>query len=134
MSIWIIGDGPDREMYEKYTKELKLEKRVSFLGKKINPYPYMKQADYIILTSDYEGFPVTYLEAITLDKKIITTIPTSDEYINIKDYAYIISKDEDKMVEEVKEILAKKKSKSKINLAEIQEKRIKKLEGIFTKN
>lgn len=134
VELWIIGDGPDREMYEKYTKELKLEKRVSFLGKKINPYPYMKQADYIILTSDYEGFPVTYLEAITLDKKIITTIPTSDEYINIKDYAYIISKDEDKMVEEVKEILAKKKSKSKINLAEIQEKRIKKLEGIFTKN
>lgn len=134
VELWIIGDGPDREMYEKYTKELKLEKRVSFLGKKINPYPYMKQADYIILTSDYEGFPVTYLEAITLDKKIITTIPTSDEYINIKDYAYIISKDEDKMVEEVKEILAKKKSKSKINLAEIQEKRIKKLESIFTKN
>ena len=134
VELWIIGDGPDRVMYEKYTKELKLEKRVSFLGKKINPYPYMKQADYIILTSDYEGFPVTYLEAITLDKKIITTIPTSDEYINIKDYAYIISKDEDKMVEEVKEILAKKKSKSKINLAEIQEKRIKKLEGIFTKN
>ena len=134
VELWIIGDGPDREMYEKYTKELKLEKRVSFLGKKINPYPYMKQADYIILTSDYEGFPVTYLEAITLDKKIITTIPTSDEYINIKDYAYIISKDENKMVEEVKEILAKKKSKSKINLAEVQEKRIKKLEGIFTKN
>lgn len=134
VELWIIGDGPDRKMYEKYTKELKLEKRVSFLGKKINPYPYMKQADYIILTSDYEGFPVTYLEAITLDKKIITTIPTSDEYINIKDYAYIISKDEDKMVEEVKEIFAKKKSKSKINLAEIQEKRIKKLEGIFTKN
>lgn len=134
VELWIIGDGPDREMYEKYTKELKVEKKVSFLGKKINPYPYMKQADYIILTSDYEGFPVTYLEAITLDKKIITTIPTSDEYINIKDYAYIISKDENKMVEEVKEILAKKKSKSKIDLAEVQEKRIKKLEGIFTKN
>ncbi|MBQ8535453.1 MAG: O-antigen ligase family protein [Bacilli bacterium] len=134
LELWIIGDGPDREMYEKYTKELKVEKKVSFLGKKINPYPYMKQADYIILTSDYEGFPVTYLEAITLDKKIITTIPTSDEYINIKDYAYIISKDENKMVEEVKEILAKKKSKSKIDLAEVQEKRIKKLEGIFTKN
>ena len=121
-------------MYEKYTKELKVEKRVSFLGRKINPYPYMKQADYIILTSDYEGFPVTYLEAITLNKKIITTIPTSDEYIDIKDYAYIISKDEDKMIEEVKNILDKKKNKSKIDLAEVQEKRIKKLEGIFTKN
>ena len=129
--LWIIGDGPDREMYEKYTKEQKVEKRVSFLGRKMNPYPYMKQADYIILTSDYEGFPVTYLEAITLNKKIITTIPTSDEFINIKDYAYIISKDENKMIEEVKEILNKKKNKAKIDLVEVQEKRIKKLEGIF---
>ena len=38
------------------------------------------------------------------------------------------------MIEEVKEIITKKKSKSKIDLAEIQEKRIKKLEGIFNKN
>ena len=121
-------------MYEDYAKELKVDKQVFFLGRKINPYPYMAQADYVILTSDYEGFPVTYLEAITLNKKIITTIPTSDEYIDIKDYAYIISKDEEKMIEEVKEIITKKKSKSKIDLAEIQEKRIKKLEGIFNKN
>ena len=134
LELWIIGDGPDRKMYEDYTKELKVEKQVFFLGRKINPYPYMAQADYVILTSDYEGFPVTYLEAITLNKKIITTIPTSDEYIDIKDYAYIISKDEDKMIKEVEEIITKKKSKSKIDLAEIQEKRIKKLEGIFNKN
>ena len=98
IELWIIGDGPDKKMYEDYTKKCKVEDRVTFLGRKINPYPYMLQADFIILTSDYEGFPVVYLEAIILNKNIITTIAVSDEYIRIgQNYGYIISKDEKKL-------------------------------------
>ena len=55
-------------MYEDYTKKLKIENQVTFFGQKINPYPYMQEADYIILTSDYEGFPVIYLESLILNK------------------------------------------------------------------
>ena len=128
IELWIIGDGPDKSMYEEYNKG---NDRVKFLGRKINPYPYMKEADYIILTSDYEGFPVTYLESIVLNKDIITTLNTSDDNINMKDYAYIISKDEDKMIKEVKDIIKKKSTKKNINLEELQEIRMKKLEKIF---
>ena len=91
----------------------------------------MKEADYVILTSDYEGFPVTYLESIVLNKNIITTINTSDDTINMKDYAYIISKDEDKMIKEVKDIIKKKNNKKIIDLEKLQEERIKRLEKIF---
>ena len=105
---------------------------VKFLGRKLNPYPYMLLADYIILTSDYEGFPVTYLEAITLNKQIITTIDVSDESIDIgKDYAHIISKEEKEMVKQVEKILTKSKKQKQIDLIDIQNKRIKKLEKIF---
>ena len=128
IELWIIGDGPDKSMYEEYNKG---NDRVKFLGRKINPYPYMKEADYIILTSDYEGFPVTYLESIVLNKNIITTINTSDESINMKDYAYIVSKDEDKMIKEVKDILKSNKKAKDIDLEKIQESRINKLEKIF---
>ena len=131
IELWIIGDGPDRLRYETYSKELKVDKKVKFFGSKTNPYPYMNEADYIILTSDYEGFPVIYQEAITLNKKIITTIPTSDEQINIKDYAYIISKDEESMVKEVSKIIKENKSPKEIDLNEIQSKRIKKFEKLF---
>lgn len=131
INLWIVGDGPDKEMYQKLTKEKQVEDRVSFLGRKENPYPYMKQADYIILTSDYEGFPVTYLEAITLNIPIITTIPVSDDQINIKEYAHIISKDEKKMVKEVKEILKRKTKIEKIDVSKNQEERKKHLERIF---
>ena len=132
MELWIIGDGPDRKMYEEYTKKNKITSRVTFFGKKSNPYPYMKQADYIILTSEYEGFPVTYLEAIVLNKKIITTIDVSDDAINMgKDYAFIVSKDEKKMVEEVKEILNKNSKVKSIDLNKVQNKKMLKFEEMF---
>lgn len=130
IELWIIGDGPDRKMYEEYNSN---NDRVKFLGRKTNPYPYIKESDYFILTSDYEGFPVTYLESIVLKKNIITTINTSDESINMKDYAYIISKDEDKMIKEVKDILKSNKKVKDIDLEKIQKTRIKELEKIFNK-
>ena len=80
-------------MYGRPADELKVNKHVKFIGRKNNPYPYMLQADYLIITSDYEGFPVIYLEGITLNKNIITTINTSDDEINMEDYAYIVSKE-----------------------------------------
>lgn len=130
--LLIVGDGPDREMYEKLTKENKLTSKVTFVGKKANPYPYMVLADYIILTSDYEGFPVTYLEAITLHKRLITTIDVSDELINIgKDYATIISKEQKILVKDVKKELKNPREIKKIDINDIQEKRLKELEKIF---
>lgn len=129
--LWIVGDGPDRKVYEREVKINKLDGRVKFFGKKDNPYPYMNLADYIILTSDYEGFPVTYLEAITLNKNIITTIPVSDDKIDISKVANIISKDKNKMVKETKEILKQKKKEINISIDKIQKERIKELEKIF---
>ena len=134
LELWIVGDGPDRKMYEDYVQDLKLEDRVSFFGVQINPYPYMREADYIILTSDYEGFPVTYLEAICLERAIITTIPTSDDYLDIRDCAFIVSKDPKKMVSEVQEILKKPVKKKKIDLEEIQKKRMEKWMEIFNES
>ena len=91
----------------------------------------MKQADYIILTSDYEGFPVTYLEAITLHKDIITTFPTSDDRVDIHQYGYVISKEQEAMVKEVKNILKEKHTKQEIDLEAGQVERMKQLEKIF---
>ena len=118
-------------MYEDYTNELNISKQVKFLGKKDNPYSYMSKADYIILTSDYEGFPVVYLEALVLNKKIFTTIRTSDDQIDMKDYAYIISKDDKKLVEDVKKVLDNKPKLKTIDIKKIQSKRIEDFEKLF---
>ena len=131
IDLWIVGDGPDRYKYEALVTKNDLNDRITFFGRKENPYPYMKECDYIILTSDYEGFPVTYLEALVLGKTIITTIPVSDDKIDIREYAYIVSKDEKEMVKEVKNILDDSKKNKSISIDNIQKERIKDLEVLF---
>ena len=132
VNLLIVGDGPDRKMYEDLVTKNDLSKRVTFVGQKTNPYPYIKLADYINLTSDYEGFPVTYLEAITLHKRILTTIDVSDESINIgKDYATIISMDEKEMLKDVQKELSSPRKIKDIDVKKIQEERLEKLENIF---
>lgn len=132
IDLLVVGDGPDRNKYENYVKENNLQKRIVFVGSKKNPYPYIKNSDYLILTSNYEGFPVIYLEAIVLNKYIITTINTSDDQINISDgFGYIISKDEEKMIKEVKEFLKRDVKIKTIDFKEIQKKRMEALEEIF---
>lgn len=133
IDLWIIGDGPDKDRYVKEVKDNNLTDRIKFLGKQKNPFKYMKEADYIILTSDYEGFPVTYLEAITLNKNIITTYPTSDDIVDIRKYGHVISKDEEIMVKEVKDILRLKNNVDSIDLEDGQIKRMNNLEEIFNK-
>jgi len=71
--ILILGDGYDLENTKKLQKELQVTETSILLGFTDNPYPYLNQADYFILSSRYEGFPTVLFEAITLKKKIIAT-------------------------------------------------------------
>lgn len=71
--ILLVGSGDDTEEYKDYVRENKLEQEVIFVGKTTNPYPYYKVSDCVIMTSEYEGFPVIYIESKILRKPIITT-------------------------------------------------------------
>ena len=51
LELWMIGNGNDYELVKKCIEEEKLEEKVKLFGEQKNPYPYMKLADYIILTS-----------------------------------------------------------------------------------
>jgi glycosyltransferase involved in cell wall biosynthesis len=79
---YIIGYGG----YEKEMKDLisKHDLNDSFilLGKKINPYPYIKNCDLYVQPSRYEGKAVTVSEAKILGKPIlITSYPTAPSQI-----------------------------------------------------
>ena len=106
--LLMVGDGKETKELIKYVEENKLTDRIIFLGNKKNPYPYFKMADYVILTSLNERYPVVFQEAMILDKKIITT-DVSDAVIDIKEQqrGYIISFDEKNMKNEIIEILKK---------------------------
>lgn len=90
--LWIVGDGPDRRSYESLSYELGISDRVFFFGAQLNPYNYLKSADCLVLSSDYEGFPVVYQETIILGKSIITTSPASNNVFDIKKHAVIVDR------------------------------------------
>lgn len=71
--VIFIGDGPDHFKYQEMVKEYGLEDTIIFLGAIPNPYPYYKMSDAVVLSSDYEGYPVVFSEALALNKPIITT-------------------------------------------------------------
>ena len=71
--IILVGSGSDTEGYKRLVYNNKLSDKIIFAGKQANPYPYFKLSDCVILTSDFEGYPVTYIEAKVMNKPIITT-------------------------------------------------------------
>lgn len=71
--IQILGDGYDFENIKKLQQELGVTETSILFGFTDNPYPIVKNADFYILSSRYEGFPTVLFEAITLKKNIIAT-------------------------------------------------------------
>lgn len=61
--LTIVGDGEDRENLENHVKYLGL-KRVSFEGFQ-KPIYYYKRASILLLTSDFEGFPLVLAECMS---------------------------------------------------------------------
>ncbi|MFA5407338.1 MAG: glycosyltransferase, partial [Bacilli bacterium] len=71
--IYIVGDGPEYNYINNLINKLEMKEYFILIGKKDNPYPYMKRADYFILPSVYEGFGMVLIEAMCLGKTIIIT-------------------------------------------------------------
>ncbi|MFC7346647.1 glycosyltransferase [Chryseobacterium zhengzhouense] len=71
--IIIIGDGFDFENIYTKLNDLNLMKTVKMLGFRDNPYPYLKKADFYIMSSRHEGFPTIIAEALILNKPIVST-------------------------------------------------------------
>ena len=80
---YIIGFGGDEELIKSKIKEAGMEEHVILLGKKDNPYPYIKACDIYMQPSRYEGKSVTVREALILCKPVVvTSYPTASSQIN----------------------------------------------------
>lgn len=103
--ILFIGEGQDTNLYHELVLENNLQNIFTFLGLKHNPYPYFKISDAIILTSDYEGYPVVFIEAKVLGVPIITT-DVSDAKKDIEGkYGIVTDKTVDSIYNAMKEFI-----------------------------
>lgn len=71
--IYLVGEGEYKEELLKKVKEYRIEETFIFLGEHSNPYPLIKEADYFILPSFSEAYPLVIAESLILEKPIITT-------------------------------------------------------------
>lgn len=129
--ILLIGDGPDKKRYQEEVEKSNLNETIIFLGKKQNPYPYFKVADCIILSSDYEGYPVVFLESFILNKPLITTKVSDYKEVEGK-YGYVAEKNTEDIYKKMKLFLENGfEIKEKFDYKEYNKKILEKLDKII---
>lgn len=79
---YLIGYGGDEQLIRRKIEEAGMQDHVIILGKKNNPYPYIKACDFYVQPSRYEGKSVTVREAQILGKPVVVTAyPTASAQI-----------------------------------------------------
>lgn len=71
--LWIVGDGPNKNGLVKMSSELNLTDKVKFFNWKQNPLKILNKSSVFVLSSKWEGFPLSILEAMFCGLPIIAS-------------------------------------------------------------
>lgn len=105
--IIIIGDGEERENLENLAKMYGVQHSFVLLGSLLNPYPYVKNADFFVMPSESEGWPLIIADTLILQKPILSTaVGGIPEMIRHLENGYLIRYDADEMYNAMKEFLS----------------------------
>ena len=103
---YLIGFGSDEALIRCRIAEAGMEEYVRILGKKENPYPYIKACDFYVQPSRYEGSPMTVLEALALGKQVIMTdFPTAKSVAAQSRLCHIVPLDNEGCAEGIANLL-----------------------------
>lgn len=106
---YLIGYGGDEDLIRTRIAEAGMDNYVRILGKKTNPYPYMKACDIYVQPSRYEGSPVTIQEALALGKPVVATaFPTVKSVIQDGVNGYVVPLDNEECARGLCSIISEK--------------------------
>ena len=112
---YLIGYGGDEDLIRRKISEAGMENYVIILGKRSNPYPYMKACDIYAQPSRYEGKSVTVREAQMLCKPVVVTnYPTAKSQINNGVDGVIVSLDNEDCAQGMADFIRNKKLQDNI--------------------
>ncbi len=72
VKLILTGKGPDELVIREKVKELNLSQEVLFKEYTSNPMPYVRKSLFTVMTSNYEGFPMTLIESLTLGIPVVS--------------------------------------------------------------
>ncbi len=105
--LWVLGDGALRPEIEAFIKENNLSQNIRLFGFVENPYPFMRNADISVCSSDYEGFSTFITESLILGKPIVTTDCSGmDELLGKNEYGIITENNDDAFTDGLREMLS----------------------------
>ena len=105
-TVLIIGDGEELPNLLEQQKNLGVEKSFVFAGNQMNPYPFIKNADFFIMPSESEAWPLVIAEALILQKPIIATkVGDVESMIEDRKTGYLIDYDTHEIYVAMKEFL-----------------------------
>nr|MBD3623211.1 glycosyltransferase [Sunxiuqinia sp.] len=73
LKLIVVGDGPSKSRLVEISEKIGVAEKVIFVGNQSNPYPWIKNADLLILSSKFEGLPTVLVEALILNIPIISS-------------------------------------------------------------
>ncbi len=112
---YLVGYGGEEKLIRQKIAEVQAEEFVIILGKKENPYPYIKACDIYLQPSRYEGNSVAVREAQILNKPVIITNYTTAES-QLKDGydGIIVPMEIEESAKEIARIIADKNLQKKL--------------------
>ena len=114
----VIGDGLLKEKLESQVLEEGVSDSFKLIGARVNPYPYVKKADYLCLFSKFEGYPMVIEEGKILKKYILATnTATREALINYPKYNQIVDNSEEGIEKAIKFAI---KNKNKVQTMDNQ--------------
>ncbi|MDT0556716.1 glycosyltransferase [Patiriisocius hiemis] len=89
----IMGDGQDAKMLQNKASKLECSPFIIFMPFQENPFPIIKQAKFVTLTSKFEGFPMVLLESFSVGTPVaaLDIISGPNEIIKHKENGLLVS-------------------------------------------
>lgn len=106
ISVAIVGNGKEKQKIQNIVKKLGLNNNITFYGFQQNPFPILKNAKLLIMTSIYEGTPMSVLEAQAMGIPVISTPVDGLKKIIRNDYNGFLSDKDEILVDKILEILS----------------------------
>ena len=67
-----MGKGDDKDYIKQLVSQYHLENDVIFMDYQPEPFPFVKQALFTVLSSNYEGFPMSIIESLACGTPLVS--------------------------------------------------------------